>query len=73
METRPKSYVFRDIFLVSVLVTVLQVLPLAVSENMSYADSNIMFPVAMAIYLYVLARQCSLLQSFKSLFNFLYV
>ena len=68
-----KRFVFRDIFSVRVSVTVFQVWPLAVGENLSYAHSNGTFSVAMAMYPYVLVRECSLEQSFKPFYNILYV
>ena len=68
-----KRFVFTDIFLGNVSVTVLQVWPLRVGENLSYAHSNGMFSVPMAMYPYVLVRECSLLQSFKPFSNILYV
>ena len=62
---------FFTIFSVSVSVTVLQVWPLAVGKNLSYVHSNGMFSVAMAMYPYVLVRECSLEQSFKPFSNIL--
>ena len=64
---------FRNIFSVRVSVTVFQVWPLAVGENLSYAHSNGTYSVAMAMYPYVLVRKCSLEQSFKPFYNIPYV
>ena len=52
-----KRFVFCNIFLVSVLVAVLQVWPLAVGDYLSYAHSNLLFSVAMARCPYVLVRE----------------
>ena len=51
----------------------LQVWPFSVGDFLSYAHSNHLFSVAMAMYPYVLVRECSLEQSFKPFFNILYV
>ena len=48
---------FCNIFSVSVSVAVLQVWPLAVEDYLSYAHSNRLFSVAMAMYPYVLVRK----------------
>ena len=68
-----KRFVFREIFAMRLSVTFLQVWPLAVGENLSYAHSNGKFSVAMAMYPYVLVKECSLEQLFKLLYNILYV
>ena len=64
-------FVFRDIFSMRVSVTVFQIWPLAVGENLSYDHSNGTFSFAIAMYPYVLVRECSLEQPFKPFYNIL--